>query len=116
MPGRNPRHSKAIHISTSRGRKFMFRDQFRGAGWLALAITSSVFATTASAQQTGPDAPEAKASGTALGDIVVTAQRREQRADDVGVTINVLSGDRSEEHQSELQSLMRISYAVLCLQ
>src|SRR3546814_6604673 len=25
-------------------------------------------------------------------------------------------GDRSEEHTSELQSLMRISYAVLCLQ
>src|SRR3546814_3454372 len=132
-------------------------------------------ATPASAQQTGPDAPEAKASGTALGDIVVTAQRREQRADDVGVTINVLSGDdleaagtqsivdlaavtpnvqiknvmansitnvsirgiglndyavnnnpaagiyvdnvylRSEEHTSELQSLMPISYAVFCL-
>src|SRR3546814_15344426 len=96
MPGRNPRHSKAIHISTSRGRKFMFRDQFRGAGWLALAITSSVFATTASAQQTGPDAPEAKASGTALGDIVVPAQRRDQRADDVGVPINGLTGDAHE--------------------
>src|SRR3546814_19538458 len=26
-----------------------------------------------------------------------------------------LSGDRSEEHTSELQSLMRISYAVFCL-
>src|SRR3546814_3674855 len=26
------------------------------------------------------------------------------------------SGDRSEEHTSELQSLMRISYAVFCLQ
>src|SRR3546814_10684499 len=27
----------------------------------------------------------------------------------------VLFGDRSEEHTSELQSLMRISYAVFCL-
>src|SRR3546814_1017773 len=27
----------------------------------------------------------------------------------------VLGGDRSEEHTSELQSLMRISYAVFCL-
>src|SRR3546814_5308902 len=27
----------------------------------------------------------------------------------------VLSGNRSEEHTSELQSLMRISYAVFCL-
>src|SRR3546814_4418706 len=26
-----------------------------------------------------------------------------------------VSGDRSEEHTSELQSLMRISYAVFCL-
>src|SRR3546814_2433945 len=26
-----------------------------------------------------------------------------------------LSGDRSEEHTSELQSLMRISYAIFCL-
>src|SRR3546814_5617618 len=26
------------------------------------------------------------------------------------------AGDRSEEHTSEIQSLMRISYAVLCLQ
>jgi Outer membrane receptor proteins, mostly Fe transport len=71
----------------------MLRDHFRRAGWLALAITSSLAATAASAQQTGPEAPEAKAPDTALGDIVVTAQRREQRADDVGVTISVLSGD-----------------------
>src|SRR3546814_12846768 len=28
---------------------------------------------------------------------------------------NVVSGARSEEHTSELQSLMRISYAVFCL-
>src|SRR3546814_4087180 len=32
------------------------------------------------------------------------------------VTINHLMVDRSEEHTSELQSLMRISYAVFCLQ
>src|SRR3546814_1221414 len=29
--------------------------------------------------------------------------------------IPLTSGDRSEEHTSELQSLMRISYAVFCL-
>src|SRR3546814_1463892 len=28
---------------------------------------------------------------------------------------NAATGDRSEEHTSELQSLMRISYAVFCL-
>src|SRR3546814_5570835 len=30
-------------------------------------------------------------------------------------TANLVSGSRSEEHTSELQSLMRISYAVFCL-
>src|SRR3546814_4145772 len=29
--------------------------------------------------------------------------------------IDVLGGDRSEEHTSEIQSLMRISYDVFCL-
>src|SRR3546814_10173132 len=31
------------------------------------------------------------------------------------LTITALAGARSEEHTSELQSLMRISYAVFCL-
>src|SRR3546814_4154628 len=31
------------------------------------------------------------------------------------VNPNISRGDRSEEHTSELQSLMRISYAVFCL-
>src|SRR3546814_7680798 len=34
---------------------------------------------------------------------------------DVAVPINRRPGERSEEHTSELQSLMRISYAVFCL-
>src|SRR3546814_8104134 len=33
----------------------------------------------------------------------------------VGDTAPIALGDRSEEHTSELQSLMRISYAVFCL-
>src|SRR3546814_8924983 len=32
-----------------------------------------------------------------------------------GPHLAVVAGDRSEEHTSELQSLMRISYAVFCL-
>src|SRR3546814_5700999 len=31
------------------------------------------------------------------------------------MTVIILTGARSEEHTSELQSLMRISYAVFCL-
>src|SRR3546814_6508309 len=34
---------------------------------------------------------------------------------DGGMTFGALSAGRSEEHTSELQSLMRISYAVFCL-
>src|SRR3546814_5823841 len=45
---------------------------------------------------------------------------RKQRDEDVGTRYLVLARrldvqDRSEEHTSELQSLMRISYAVFCL-
>src|SRR3546814_8636960 len=43
--------------------------------------------------------------------VVVTIGRRGQQA---GIDFVALS--RSEEHTSELQSLMRISYAVFCLQ
>src|SRR3546814_5145952 len=32
------------------------------------------------------------------------------------VTVTIMALPRSEEHKSELQSLMRISYAVFCLQ
>src|SRR3546814_5242769 len=35
--------------------------------------------------------------------------------DEVRAKVGALLGFRSEEHTSELQSLMRISYAVLCL-
>src|SRR3546814_3461277 len=45
--------------------------------------------------------------------------RLDQRADDrrlvAGAIERLLDRDRSEEHTSELQSLMRISYAVFCL-
>src|SRR3546814_4178786 len=39
----------------------------------------------------------------------------ETRLDPVERTLRAIGGHRSEEHTSELQSLMRISYAVFCL-
>src|SRR3546814_5536791 len=39
----------------------------------------------------------------------------EQRRDFLGTAAEADAHDRSEEHTSELQSLMRISYAVFCL-
>src|SRR3546814_4666972 len=62
---------------------------------------------------------------TALWLLRLPAHRRHRRrADLAGVGLCALPGDRglsgvragrSEEHTSELQSLMRISYAVFCL-
>src|SRR3546814_8657455 len=37
------------------------------------------------------------------------------QADALGLSADMLKRPRSEEHTSELQSLMRISYAVFCL-
>src|SRR3546814_8512321 len=47
------------------------------------------------------------------GQIAAGADRRARRV--VGVKIGTAARQRSEEHTSELQSLMRISYAVFCL-
>src|SRR3546814_9930120 len=46
---------------------------------------------------------------------VVAHQRLFQRAQHLAAVLGVGHVDRSEEHTSELQSLMRISYAVFCL-
>src|SRR3546814_6226285 len=48
-----------------------------------------------------------------LGQARQRRYRDVERAVDRGLAVDV--GDRSEEHTSELQSLMRISYAVFCL-
>src|SRR3546814_8277920 len=44
----------------------------------------------------------------------MAAKRRKPRLDD-GDDAAGIEGERSDEHTSELQSLMRISYAVFCL-
>src|SRR3546814_10362636 len=43
------------------------------------------------------------------------ADRRTVDASAIPPSIHTIEDDRSEEHTSELQSLMRISYAVFCL-
>src|SRR3546814_3952191 len=119
---------------------------------IGLVVAAPAFA----AEETAPD------SVAAEGDIIVTAQRRAESMNDIGMAIQAvdaetleqlrvtdmrdltavapsftvsqsyqgvptytlrgigfntinLSATRSEEHTSELQSLMRISYAVFCL-
>src|SRR3546814_6149392 len=53
----------------------------------------------------------------ALNEGLTTANEKLHNAITLGVTVTefVDGKKRSEEHTSELQSLMRISYAVLCL-
>src|SRR3546814_2065503 len=53
------------------------------------------------------------AHGVGVGIVPDTAARRARRS--APIAIVRLTDDRSEEHTSELQSLMRISYAVFCL-
>src|SRR3546814_6270876 len=111
-----------------------------GISWLALC--PPVMAQ----QNEAPATAVSEEDGSAPGDIVVMARKREERLQDVPLSISAISGDtvanerlfrisdyagkipnfsalqqntrtsgRSEEHTSELQSLMRISYAVFCL-
>src|SRR3546814_9599130 len=42
-------------------------------------------------------------------------ERLGREAHEIGADLIVMGSHRSEEHTSELQSLMRISYAVFCL-
>jgi len=54
-------------------------------------IVLAVAASTAAAAQTAPSArPQAS---TTIDDVIVTAQRREQAAQDVGIALSVLSGE-----------------------
>src|SRR3546814_4725976 len=67
------------------------------------------------------DLIEAHGTGTSVGDKTEIDSLRAifgERGHDqqIGITaVKSMIGHRSEEHTSELQSLMRISYAVFCL-
>src|SRR3546814_7329769 len=62
-----------------------------------------------------PDRSAARNAGPAAGALHLPARRRLGTAPPVGRPVRPDAGLRSEEHTSELQSLMRISYAVFCL-
>src|SRR3546814_10112292 len=57
----------------------------------------------------GASTPEIRNAGK------IEATTGGKEADAVATAVLVEAGGRSEEHTSELQSLMRISYAVFCL-
>src|SRR3546814_4226477 len=62
------------------------------------------------------------AAGGDIGDAVAVPQILGEQLDRIAAEVeagaqvdHLIGGNRSEEHTSELQSLMRISYAVFCL-
>src|SRR3546814_5986975 len=85
----------------------------------ALALFNAPAAIAQANDPAAPPSTDRTAAPAEIGEIVVTARRREESLSRVPITVNALSQDalaeRSEEHTSELQSLMRISYAVFCL-
>src|SRR3546814_7330414 len=90
----------------------------------ALLLATAPTALHAQAASGGENAAArpADAGGVVMDEIIVTAQKRSERLIDVPMSITAASGEqlakqgiKSEEHTSELQSLMRISYAVFCL-
>src|SRR3546814_10327429 len=86
------------HMFVIRKDRVSFTGLAKGASVLALGFATSAVAQTTTTQDPAASTPrEARANVDAGIDIVVTATRR------------------SEEHTSELQSLMRISSAVFCL-
>src|SRR3546814_10154182 len=76
-------------------------------------------APAAMAQDNAGAAQDQGAEEEFSGEIIVTAQGRSQSLADVPIAVSAVTAEtlanRSEEHTSELQSLMRISYAVFCL-
>src|SRR3546814_2421706 len=66
-------------------------------------------------QVVSPVADVVGVAGDLHGDIRLVLQRRSDVIEYLARVVGQHCGVRSEEHTSELQSLMRISYAVFCL-
>src|SRR3546814_9038969 len=82
----------------------------RGRHFMELGITRSAVVTGGASGLGAATARALAASGVKVAIFDLQAEKGEQIATEIGGTF------RSEEHTSELQSLMRISYAVFCLQ
>src|SRR3546814_9960877 len=113
LPRLLPRENHAMPHLTAPSR--------RAPAWRPLALAIAMLLPAAALAQ---QAPEPAAAGqdedagkqaATLDAVEVTAQRRVENVQDVPVSISTVNAERSEEHTSELQSLMRISYAVFCL-
>ena len=75
----------------------------------ALGLLASLH-SPALAQDSVSDAPQAEDSQTAYGDIIVTAQKREEKLSDVGITIAAIGAAQLAERS--IQSLADVAAAV----
>src|SRR3546814_7403641 len=89
-------------------------DKWQAFGWHVQRVDgndlAAVFAAFNAARSYAGDKPRVILFDTLMGKGVPFLEQREKNH-----FIRVDEAERSEEHTSELQSLMRISYAVFCL-
>src|SRR3546814_4547715 len=83
------------------------------AGMVETGTNARLAAGAATIVRRAPSGPTGAANGRARWNVSVTGSPLRVRA--IGVGATAAGPSRSEEHTSELQSLMRISYAVFCL-
>src|SRR3546814_4371885 len=86
-----------------------------GEATIAEGERSSAFGATASASGNLSTALGQGAAASAAGAVALGQGSVADQANTVSVGTTTSQRRRSEEHTSELQSLMRISYAVFCL-
>ena len=84
-----------------------FRTAFYSASVAALSIGLTGIAQAQDAAQPASEAPQPE---TFDGDIVVTASKREQNLNDVGMTVTAISGDDLDERR--ITSVQDIAAAI----
>src|SRR3546814_2355760 len=82
---------------------------------MAMTRRSRKYSSWAAASLASPEQMECACTRSVTKGEVMTDDRRTYRIEQLGRPRNNGAQYRSEEHTSELQSLMRISYAVFCL-
>src|SRR3546814_9207676 len=91
------------------------REYIPGTGDAPKAVRQTIIDSLSDAEAAGRNEAAAKARLEGFGDLLLdSAIFRGRRGQEIG-QIGGFARGRSEEHTSELQSLMRISYAVFCL-
>ncbi len=86
------------------------RNTFYGIGTVALAVGLAATAQAQEATQSPATSASEPAQGDTYGDIVVTANKREQNLNDVGMTVTAISGDDLDERR--ITSVQDIAAAI----